>query len=107
MNVEIKNRFTGAVIFGGEFASLRTAVIAAVKARADLTDADLTGADLTDARNLGETNGSEAHRPERADRKERAKRRAERFRARNPDVPVIPDLDAQILAVIASGAGRA
>jgi len=60
MKIEIKNRFTGIVIFEGEFKSLKECVTAAVKARANLAganlaDAYLTGANLTDA-NLTDAN---------------------------------------------------
>ena len=52
--IEIKHRHTGAVLFSGEFESLRLAVESAVSARADLSgaylrDADLSGAYLIDA----------------------------------------------------------
>jgi uncharacterized protein YjbI with pentapeptide repeats len=46
---QIKNRFTGAIIFEHEAENLRDAVIAAVKSRADLSDANLSRADLSDA----------------------------------------------------------
>jgi hypothetical protein len=49
MNIEIKNRFTGAVIFAGEYRSLKLAVIAAVEKKTYLRDADLRGADLRGA----------------------------------------------------------
>ncbi len=76
-------------------------------AGADLAGADLAGAYLAGARNIPETNGSESiQEPEPADRIERQRLRAERFRARNPDVPVIPDLDARILGIIDSGKGN-
>ena len=76
-------------------------------ADANLADANLAGAYLAGARNVPETNGSESiQEPEPADRIERQRLRAERFRARNPDVPVIPDLDARILGIIDSGKGQ-
>ena len=46
MHIQIKCRFTGAVRFEGEFGSLKLAVEAAVKAKANLRGADLGGADL-------------------------------------------------------------
>jgi uncharacterized protein YjbI with pentapeptide repeats len=58
--------------------------------RADLTDADLRRADLRRA----DLTGAE----DAAKRAAREARRAERFRARNPSIPSIHDLDAQILA---------
>lgn len=52
--IEIKSRWTGAVLYSGEHADVKEAVEAAVKAGAylggaDLGDADLGGADLGDA----------------------------------------------------------
>ena len=52
MPVEIKSRFTNEVLFSGEYASLKDAVVAAVKAGANLRGAYLRGADLRGA-NLG------------------------------------------------------
>jgi uncharacterized protein YjbI with pentapeptide repeats len=83
-------------------------------ADANLADAYLAGANLADAylagaKNVPETNGSESvqtREPEPTDRLERQRLRAERFRARNPDVPVIPDLDARILGILESGKGQ-
>ena len=49
MLIQIKNRFTGAVIFEDEYESLKACVRAAVKARANLADANLAGADLAGA----------------------------------------------------------
>jgi len=49
MKFEIKNRWTGAVIFKTKTQSFRMAVEAAVKAEADLSGADLSEADLSEA----------------------------------------------------------
>jgi hypothetical protein len=49
MTIDIKNRWTDAVLWTGEAANLRDAVIQAVAARADLGGADLRGANLRDA----------------------------------------------------------
>ena len=49
MHIQIKNRWTNAVIFEGDFASLREATLKAVSSHANLTDANLTCADLTRA----------------------------------------------------------
>lgn len=49
MKVEIKNRFTGSVLFEGEFTSIKLCLEAAVKVHAPLGGADLRGADLRDA----------------------------------------------------------
>jgi len=46
---EIKSRFTGKILFSLETESLKLAVEAAVKSRADLRGADLRGADLRNA----------------------------------------------------------
>ena len=70
MFIEIKNRFSGSVLFSVEIGSLRLAVEAAVKAKADLRGADLRGADLREAdlreadlwgANLGEADLGEAN----------------------------------------------
>jgi hypothetical protein len=141
MNLEIKNRFTGAVLFSCELPKsiskqssarqLGYAIKAAFKARAylaganlahanlahanlaganlahanlagaNLEDADLEGAYLAGAYNAGDSNDA----TEPTDRKERQRLRALRFRERNPDVPVVENLDAKILAVIEGGSG--
>ena len=49
MKFEIKNRFSGEVIFSLECGSLKLCVEAAVKSSADLRSADLYGADLRSA----------------------------------------------------------
>ena len=47
--IEIKNRWTGAVLYSGEHADVKEAVEAAVKAGANLDGAYLRGANLRDA----------------------------------------------------------
>jgi hypothetical protein len=74
-------------------------------ADAYLAGANLAGANLADANNVPETNGTETI-TEPTDRAERQRARAERYRARNPDVPIIENLDAQILEIVDSGKGR-
>jgi hypothetical protein len=49
MPIEIKHRFSGAVLYSAGGESLRDAVVAAVKSRANLRGADLRGADLRGA----------------------------------------------------------
>ena len=54
MKIEIKSRFDGRVLFAGEYASLKDAVIAAANIRANLSGANLSraylsGADLSGA----------------------------------------------------------
>jgi hypothetical protein len=49
MNVQIKNRFTGAILFEGEYGSLKTCIEVAVKADANLAGANLAGANLAGA----------------------------------------------------------
>jgi hypothetical protein len=46
MKIEIKSWYTGSVLFEGDFSSLVEAVLAAIKAKADLRSADLSYADL-------------------------------------------------------------
>jgi hypothetical protein len=82
-------------------------------AGAYLAGAYLAGAYLADANLAGARNaptGTEQTDPsepyERKPSAERYAERATRFRERNPDVPVIPDIDKQILARIEAGTGR-
>ena len=49
MNIQIRHRRTHAVLFEGEYGSLKRAVEAAVKAGANLAYADLAHTDLADA----------------------------------------------------------
>ena len=49
MKFEIKHRYENTVLFSGEFGSLRLAVVASVKSRANLYGANLSGADLSGA----------------------------------------------------------
>jgi hypothetical protein len=130
MKFQIKSRFSADIKFECELSAeaaeqpyslqLGFAIKKAVEAGANLADADLAGADLAgadladaylagaylaDARNVPETNGSESVQ-ESADIKERQRQRAERFRARFPDVPVVENLDATILQVVESGNGK-
>ena len=127
MKFEIKHRYSGAVLFALECGSLRVCVEAAVKAGAnladaDLADADLAGADLAGA-DLADANLADAYLAdaknvpagvEKVDPPEpytrvvdpaRYAQRAERYRAKHQDVPVVPDLDRRILEVIDSGKG--
>ena len=53
INITIKNRFTGSIIFESEKTTYREAIKEAIDTGADLTDADLTDADLTDANLTG------------------------------------------------------
>ena len=76
-------------------------------ARANLADADLAGVYLAGAYLAGAYNVpsgvEQTDPPEPYERKPSAERyaeRAARFRERNPDVPVIPDIDARILAAV-------
>ena len=55
MQIEIKNRFTGKVIFGGEYATVLACLLAAIASGADLRGANLRGANLYGA-NLGGAN---------------------------------------------------
>jgi hypothetical protein len=95
--------FAGANLAGAYFAYAY--LVGANFAGAYLAGANFAGANLVRAKNVPETNGSESL-PEPADIKERQRLRAEAFRARFPDVPIVPDLDATLLQVIESGAGR-
>ncbi len=74
-------------------------------AGANLADADLADANLADARNV--PNGTQQTDPPepyvRTVDPDRYAKRAAKFRERNPDVPVIERLDAQILAAIEAG----
>jgi hypothetical protein len=46
MKIEIKNRFTEAVIFSGDYGSLKECLVSAVKSRANLSGANLSWANL-------------------------------------------------------------
>ncbi|MCK9598163.1 MAG: pentapeptide repeat-containing protein [Sphaerochaeta sp.] len=59
MKIEIKNRWTGKVIFSCEAGSMKLAVKAAIEAKADLREADLSRANLRGA-NLREADLSGA-----------------------------------------------
>jgi hypothetical protein len=77
-------------------------------AGAYLAGANLADANLADAKNMpGVTPHTDPPEPyERATKPEQYAKRAERYRQRHPDVPVIPDLDRQILQMIESGKGQ-
>lgn len=49
MKIEIKSWITGSILFEGDFSSIATALMAAVKNKTVLSGADLSGADLSDA----------------------------------------------------------
>jgi hypothetical protein len=135
MMIEIKHRYTGAVLFTSQTAeTVKRALLEAISAGADLAGADLAranlaGADLARAyladanlarAYLADANLAGADRapegteivdpPEpymrEAPTPEVLVRRAEKFRVRNPHVPVIENLDQKILAVVTSGAGE-
>ena len=78
-------------------------------AYAELADANLTDANLTDARNVPAISdqtplSAEERAQQRAmPRCELEQRRAERYRQRNPDVPVIEAIDAKILQAVECG----
>jgi uncharacterized protein YjbI with pentapeptide repeats len=73
---------------------------------ADLGGAYLRGADLGGAYLGGAKNVPETNELTSAERTERQRARAERFRARHPEVPVIEDLDRKILEAVTIGAGK-
>jgi hypothetical protein len=126
IKVDIKHRFDGRVLYSGEVPDgivnpLRVVLLQAIAARAYLAGADLAGANLAGAdlagANLAGANLAGAiavpSSTEKADPPEpyvrattpeqqraRAAARAERYRKRNPEVPVVEQLDAKILAVI-------
>ena len=127
--MQIKHRYTGDVLFNHFSDSLREAILAAVKAGADLRGADLSDADLSDAYLSGadlrgadlrgaDLSGADLRgadglpKPLPADpvepyvRQVRSNQeRAEKARQRHPEVPVVPDLDRKILAAIDGGMG--
>lgn len=105
--IEIRNRFTGSVIWSGEAESLGDAAVKAIAsganlARASLARASLDGANLVGAKGAPEL-ASAAPESEEQRNTHRARSRAERaarYRARNPDVPVVPMLDTTILGLV-------
>jgi len=60
MKIEIKNKWSGAILFEGQFGSLRPCLEAAVSRDANLSDANLRSADLSGA-NLSGANLSGAN----------------------------------------------
>lgn len=110
--IEIRHRHANAVLYKSETATtLKAALAEAVKAGADLAgaylaDANLADADLAGARSV--PRGTEAKDPPEPyvraatpeQRRAREQAQAERYRKRNPDVPVIERLDAKILAAV-------
>src|SRR5436190_154526 len=61
-NIQITHRFTGTVLFEGNYENKRAAVVAAVSSGANLSEASLSEANLIGA-NLSEANLSEAIMP--------------------------------------------
>ena len=92
--IQIEHRASGTVLFRAEATSLKRAVELAVKARANLTGANLTDAYLEGTKNVPVISETPDHASV-----------AREYRARHPDVPVIVDLDAKILAAIETGGG--
>jgi hypothetical protein len=91
---------TGADITG---ANLKRANLAGANlAGANLEGANLEGANLEVAKNVTVPTAVEEH----ADRRERQRQRAELFRAIFPEVPVVENIDAMILGIVESGAGK-
>ena len=60
MKIEIKNRWSGEIIFSTEAVSMRVAVESAIEAKANLSEANLSGANLSKA-NLSEADLSGAN----------------------------------------------
>ena len=60
VNIEIKNRWTGDIIYSSEKTTMKEAVEESVKSEADLSEADLSEANLSEA-DLSEANLSEAN----------------------------------------------
>ena len=133
MRVEIKNRWTGALLYSGEHVDVKEAVEAAVKAGANLRGANLRdanlrgaylgGANLRDA-NLGGADLGGAYlrgadlggalgvpgslppdpaEPYVRDTIKSYASRAEKARKRHPEVPLVERLDQAILAAIDAG----
>ena len=130
---KIRRRWTDEVLFETEAASFRHAILIAIErdanlsganlSDANLSDANLSGANLSDA-NLSGANLSGAYlsgaylsgakglaftpppdppTPYVRDTSKNHQKRAERFRKRHPEVPVVENLDAKILAAIDAG----
>ena len=74
-------------------------------ADANLAGADLTGANLADANLAGADRTSPPTSPYVERPRKSASERAAAYRARNPNVPVVDDLDRKILAAIDAGGG--
>ena len=132
--MQIKNRYTDAVIFEDDKPTLRETVLNAVAqkaylagaylagadladanlADADLADADLAGANLADADlagaylagadNVSTEVTGEPRKPYVKLSKDPVERLAQ-IRERNPGIPIVEDLDGKILAAIENGGG--
>ena len=120
---KIRRRWTDEVLFETRATSLRHAILIAIGKRANLADAYLAGANLADANlagaNLADANLADAYlagakgliftpppdppTPYVRDTSKNYQKRAERFRKRHPEVPVVENLDAKILAAIEAG----
>jgi hypothetical protein len=132
MNIKIKYRLTGLVLWSGEAESMRDAVRkarasgadlrGAVLSDADLRGADLRGADLSDAVLRGavlsdaDLRGAVLRGAKGidaatlsvtpltdAERADMYAKRAAQYRARHPEVPFVENLDRQMLESIACG----
>jgi uncharacterized protein (DUF2237 family) len=100
---------TGAYLMGANLTGANLACANLTGANlmgADLMGAYLADANLADAKNVGEANGSEVKQSEPADRAERQRLRAQRYREQHPEVPVVEALDAKLLSILESGKGK-
>ena len=105
---KIRRRWTDEVLFETEAASFRHAILIAIEKGANLADAYLAGANLAGAYLAGAKGLNFAPPPDPPtpyvrDTSKNYQKRAERFRKRHPEVPVVENLDAKILAAIDAG----
>ena len=110
---KIRRRWTDEVLFETEAASFRHAILIAIEKGANLADAYLAGANLAGAyladaylagaKGLNFAPPPDPPTPYVRDTSKNYQKRAERFRKRHPEVPVVENLDAKILAAIDAG----
>jgi hypothetical protein len=115
MKIQIKHRVTGAVLYEGEYETVKEALVAGTAVGADLRGANLGDANLGGARNTGaappmlepETHEQwmacrEEERKDPILRVRRSRESAIAYRATHPGVPVVEQLNQKMLGAVTS-----